>query len=72
MLARLGQQLRVEQWTTFYVIVLFVVITLAAERGLKDKAGIRIYLTPTVIYFNTVLVMTALLTVPTQTWLTAI
>jgi len=60
---------RFEQWTNFYVIVsaaaatllglLFVVITLAAERGLKDKAAIRIFFTLTVIYLSSVLLMCA-------------
>jgi len=73
----LGRQIQLEQlWTTFYVIMstaaatlialLFVVITLAAERGLKDKAGFRIYV-EIVIYLSIVLVVTALLSIPTQT-----
>jgi hypothetical protein len=77
-----GQQLRFEQWVNFYVItsaaaatllgLLFVVITLAAERGRRDRPAIRIYLTPTVIYFSTVLLMSAILTVPNQTRFTAV
>jgi len=77
-----GQQLRFEQWANFYVItsaaaatllgLLFVVITLAAERGRKDTPTIRIYLTPAVIYFSSVLLMSALLTIPNQTRLTAV
>ena len=77
-----GQQPQFEQWANFYVItsaaaatllgLLFVVITLAAEQGRKDTANIRIYLTPTVIYFSSVLLMSALLTVPNQTRLSAI
>jgi len=77
-----GQQLRFTEWVNFYVItsaaaatllgLLFVVITLAAERGRKDTSNIRIYLTPTVIYFSSVLLMSALLTVPNQTPLTAV
>jgi hypothetical protein len=53
-----GQQLRFDQWANFYVItsaaaaallgLLFVVITLAAERGLTGKPKIRAYLTPAV------------------------
>jgi hypothetical protein len=76
------QQLRFEQWANFYVItsaaavtllgLLFVVITLAAERGRKDTASIRIYLTPAVIYFSSVLLLSALLSVPNQTRLTAV
>jgi hypothetical protein len=70
------------QWANFYAItsaaaatllgLLFVVITLAAERGRKDARSIRIYLTPAVIYFSSVLLMSALLTVPNQTRLTAV
>jgi hypothetical protein len=82
-----GQQLRFEQWANFCVIIsaaaatllglLFVVITLAAERGRKYTAKIRIhliriYLTPAVIYFSSVLLMSALLTVPSQTQFTAV
>jgi len=78
-----GQQLRFEQWANFYVItsaaaatllgLLFVVITLAAGRRLKyTTLHIRIYLTPAVIYFSSVLLMSALLTVPNQTRLTAV
>lgn len=76
-----SQQVRFEQWANFYVItaaaatllgLLFVVITLAAARGRKDTSGITIYLTPAVIYFSTVLMMSALLTVPNQTRLTAV
>ena len=49
-----------------------MVIALAAERRLKYKTPhIRIYLTPAVIYFSSVLLMGALLTVPNQTPLTA-
>jgi hypothetical protein len=78
-----GQQLRFEQWANFYVItsaaaatllgLLFVVITLAAGRRLKyTTPHIRIYLTPAVIYFSSVLLMSGLLTVPNQTRLTAV
>jgi hypothetical protein len=38
------------------------------ERGLKDKAGIKVYLTPTVIYLTSVLLLSALLTVPNQAY----
>lgn len=75
------QELRLDQWVNFYVItssaagtllgLLFVVITFAAVRGRKDTPSIRTYLTPTVIYFTSVLLMSALLTVPGQTRLTA-
>ena len=77
-----AQQLRFEQWANFYVItsaaaatllgLLFVVITLAAERRRRDTPAIKIYLTPAVIYFGSVLFMSALLTVPNQTRLTAV
>jgi hypothetical protein len=77
------QQLRFEQWANFYVLIsataatllglLFVVISLAAERGRADDAPkIRIYLTPVVIYFSSVLFLSALLTIPNQTRLTAV
>jgi len=79
----LQQQLRFEPWANFYVItsaaaaqllgLLFVVITLAAEREGKGNAPkIRIYLTPNVIYFSSVLLISALLTIPGQTRLSAI
>jgi len=80
-----------QQWANFYVIasaaaatllgLLFVVITLAAERGSKATSSFRgqlnpqlarIYLTPAVIYFCSVLLTSALLTIPNQTRLSAI
>jgi len=78
-----GQQPQFEQWANFYVItsaaaatllgLLFVVIALAAERRHKyTTPHIRIYLTPVVIYFGSVLLMSALLTVPNQTRLTGV
>jgi hypothetical protein len=70
-----------QQWANFYLLtsaaaatligLLFVVITLAAERSLADTASIRIYLTPTIIYFSSVLFLTAFLTFPNHTRLTA-
>ncbi len=70
-----------ERWTNFYLLMsaaaatliglLFVVITLADERRLTDIAKIKIYLTPTVIYFASVLFLAALLTFPDHTRLTA-
>jgi len=82
LLAMPRQQLGLEQWANFYVVtsaaaatllgLLFVVITLAAERGRKDTPSIRIYLTPVVIYFSSVLLMGALLIVPNQTRLSAV
>jgi hypothetical protein len=77
-----GQQIRLEQWANFFVStsaaaatllgLLFVLVALAAERGRKDTRSIRIYLTPTVIYFSSVLGMSALLIVPNQTRLSAV
>ncbi len=78
-----GQQLRFEQWANFCAItsaaaatllgLLFVVITLAAERGRREDAPkIRIYLTPVAIYFSSVLLMSMLLAVPNQTRVTAV
>ena len=53
------------QWANFYVVtsaaaatllgLLFVVITLAAERRRKDMPRVSIYLTPAVIDFSRVL-----------------
>jgi hypothetical protein len=70
-----------DRWANFYLLtsaaaasligLLFVVITLAAERKLADTKGIHIYLTPTIIYFASVLFTAALLTFPNQTRLTA-
>src|ERR1700689_3595455 len=52
--------------------LMFVVITLAAERARPgDEAKIPIYLTPTLIYFASVLFLAALLTFPNHTRLTA-
>ena len=71
-----------ERWANFYLLMaaaaatliglLFVVITLAAERmPLKETPKIRVYLTPTVVYFASVLGIAALLTFPNHTRLTA-
>jgi hypothetical protein len=73
-----------ERWANFYLLtsaaaatligLLFVVITLAAERrveGVKGTAKIRVYLTPTVVYFASVLGLAALLIFPNHTRLTA-
>jgi hypothetical protein len=69
-----------ERWSNFYLLtsaaaaaligLLFVVITLAAS-SLRDSTKIRIYLTPTIIYFASVLFIAALLTFPDHTPLTA-
>jgi hypothetical protein len=71
----------VERWANFYLTtsaaaatllgLMFVVITLAAERRRADAAQIPIYLTPTVVYFASVLFLAALLTFPNHTRLTA-
>ncbi|MGB8030471.1 MAG: hypothetical protein WCF30_12505 [Terracidiphilus sp.] len=47
-------------------------VTLGAERRHRDAAKIPIYLTPTVIYFASVLFLALLLTFPNHTRLTAI
>ena len=69
------------RWANFYVSMaqagaaliglLFVVITIATDRRSNDIAKIRVYLTPTVIYFATVLGISELLTIPSHTRLTA-
>jgi len=70
-------QLSLARWANFYVItstaaaaligLLFVVITLAAQRRVEDAKKIRVYLTPTVVHFTSILIVAALLTFPTQT-----
>jgi hypothetical protein len=70
-----------ERWANFYILMsaaaatllglMFVVITIAAERRQRDAAKIPIYLTPTVIYFASVLLLAAVLTIPNHTRLTA-
>jgi len=71
-----------QRWANFYLLIsaaaaaliglLFVVITLGAERSAQDDtAKIRVYLTPTVLYFSTVLLLAALLTLPNHTRFTA-
>jgi len=79
-------QLALGRWTNFYVTMsaaaatliglLFVVIALAAGgKFMKDaaegKANIHAYLTPTVVYFASVLGLAALLTFPNHTQLSA-
>ena len=73
--------LLLERWANFYLLtstaaatligLLFVVITLAASQRIGDAAKIPIYLTPTVIYFASVLFLAALLIFPYHTRLTA-
>jgi hypothetical protein len=70
-----------ERWANFYLLtsaaaatligLLFVVITLASARRLKDASKIRIYLTPTIIYFASVLFIAAILTIPEHTHFSA-
>jgi hypothetical protein len=73
------------RWGNFYLIMsaaasqliglLFVVITLAAERRREEidvSKKIRVYLTPPVVYFGSVLGICALLAFPNHTRLTAI
>jgi len=77
-------ELLLERWANFYLItsaaastligLLFVVIALASERRVDVEgtaAKIRVYLTPTVVYFASVLNVAALLTFPNHTRLTA-
>ena len=70
------------RWANFYLLVsaaaatliglLFVVILLGAERIVQDDtAKIRMYLTPTVLDFASVLLLSALLTFPNHTRITA-
>jgi hypothetical protein len=75
-----------ERWTSFYMTMsaaaatliglLFVVIALAAggqfmKNPAEGKANIHAYLTPTVVYFASVLGLAALLIFPNHTELTA-
>jgi hypothetical protein len=71
-----------QRWTNFYVLIsaaaatliglLFAVITFSAERMVEDgTAKIRMYLTPTVLYFASALFLAALLTFPNHTRLSA-
>jgi hypothetical protein len=79
-------QLALERWANFYLTMaaasatliglLFVVIALVTGGIAKDAADgtakIRVYLTPTVVYFASVLFVAALLTFPNHTRLTAV
>jgi hypothetical protein len=77
-----GQQVPLQQWSSFFSItsaasatllgLLFVVITIAPGVGRKLAYKSRIYLTPAVIYLTSVLVMSALLTIPNQTRLSSL
>lgn len=65
------------EWDNFYVIVgsaaagltglTFVVISLAAERRRANAAGLRTFVTPTIVHFVAVLVLASYLSVPHQT-----
>lgn len=74
--------LPLDRWANFYLVtsaaaatlvgLLFVVITLAADRvAAKETGKISVYLTPTVVYFASVLSLAAALTFPTQSRLSA-
>ena len=77
-----AQQIPLQQWSSFFSItsaasatllgLLFVVITIAPGLGRKLASKSRIYLTPAVIYLTSVLVMSALLTIPNQTQLACV
>jgi hypothetical protein len=63
-------------WDNFYVIVgsagagltglTFVVIALMSESRRVNPAAVRAYVTPTVVYFSSVLALSAFLTIPHQ------
>jgi hypothetical protein len=69
-----------ERWSNFFIFtaaaaatligLLFVVITLGAENN-RESSRIRIYLTPTVIYFASVLFLAAILIIPVHSRLSA-
>jgi hypothetical protein len=79
-------QLALERWANFYLAMaaaaatliglLFVVIALAGGGSVKDPAKgmakIHVYLTPTIVYFASVLFVAALLIFPNHTRLTAV
>jgi hypothetical protein len=52
--------------------LLFVVITIAPGIGRQFASKSRVYLTPAVIYLTSVLIMSALLTIPNETRLSVI
>lgn len=73
--------LSLDRWANFYVVsgtvaatligLLFVVITLAAERRSTDEVPkIGLYLTPTVVQFGAVVLIACILVFPTHTRLT--
>ena len=68
----------IEAWHDFYVIVgsaaagltglMFVVVSLSPGKVVDRTAiGVRAFVTPTVVYFATVLVVAAVMTIPTLT-----
>jgi hypothetical protein len=78
----LGEQIPLQQWSSFFSItaaasatllgLLFVVITIAPSIGRQLASRSKVYLTPAVIYLTSVLIMSALLTIPNQTRLSAV
>jgi hypothetical protein len=64
------------EWGEFYVVIgaaagvlvglMFVVIALRSETGLRSLDAMEAYATPTVVHFATVLLVSGLLTVPKQ------
>ena len=78
----LGEQIPLQQWSSFFAItaaasatllgLLFVVITIAPGIGRQLASKSKVYLTPAVIYLTSVLIMSALLTIPNQTRLSAV
>jgi hypothetical protein len=78
----LGEQIPLQQWSSFFSItaaasatllgLLFVVITIAPGIGRQLASKSKVYLTPAVIYLTSVLIMSALLTIPNQTRLSAV
>jgi membrane protein CcdC involved in cytochrome C biogenesis len=73
--------LPLERWANFYLItttaaatligLLFILITLAADKRPKEVGKIGLYLTPTVVYFISVLLLAAVMTFPNQSRFTA-
>lgn len=80
-MAMSGEQVPLQQWSSFFSItsaasatllgLLFVVITIAPGLGRQLASKSKVYLTPAVLYLTTVLVMSALLTIPNQSRLSA-
>jgi len=80
-MAMLGGQIPLQQWSSFFSItsaasatllgLLFVVITIAPGVGRHLASKSRVHLTPAVIYLTSVLIMSAVLTIPNHTPLSA-